>query len=108
MYKQIKQIIIPKDGISEEVSWKGEWSNNIIPKMQVEQIGIYGRPGTAIQFNILDTENKTFILNNTGIFQMNTENIPITGIFLQKSDYGETNQQDLIIDLVYTMKGGQN
>lgn len=105
MYKQIKQFRVPKDGSLKDIVWNNGWSNNLISNMQVEQIGIYGRPGTTIQFNILDTENKEFVLNNTGIFQMNTENIPITGIFLQESDFGATNQQDLIIDLIYTMKG---
>lgn len=103
MYKQIKQIRIPRD----EITWSNGWSNNLISDMQVEQIGIYGRPGIKFKFNILNDSTKEFILNNTGVFQMNTENIPITGIFLQQSDYNEPNQQDLIIDLVYTMKGGE-
>ena len=92
---------------SEAISFESgsEWSNNLIDGKYVVQLGIYALPGTKF---LLNQDNKlmgeNLVINNTGIFQIDIEDRPITSLRLNKNSYenlSENSGHVIIIDLLY-------
>lgn len=109
MAKQFKQIKIDSSNINSYFDRdEQQYSNNLIEREVVESIGIYGMPGVKIKFNLLSTYNKDFVLNNTGIFTLDTSDMPLTGLSFERDSMKDATHP-LIMDFVYTsLEGGNN
>lgn len=81
------------------------WSDNIIDKKYVTQLGIYALPGTSFLLNQANQPNgEQLIINNTGIFQIDVEERPITSLRIHKNSYKKLTEglgHYIIIDIVY-------
>ena len=94
---QIKQICVP----GENISWSGEWSNNLLNKSLCYSISINSLPGNKFKIN-----DNTIIINNTGTFNMDFNIYPVESLRLYRYNNYETYQT--VIDLVYQTTGGIN
>ena len=105
MARKIKQIRFPGHDIDTWVLDQNtgkEWSSNLFEGLgSVIQLGIYALPGTEFRTN--KNIIQTFIMNGSGLFSLNTEEIPLRYLSLSKNSYDniENGQNFIIIDLIY-------
>lgn len=82
-----------------------DWSNNIINEKYVTQLGIYALPGTEFLLNqAKQPHGEQLVINNTGIFQIDVEDRPITSLRIGKDSYEKLQKETghyIIIDVVY-------
>lgn len=114
MANKIKQIRFPDQIILEEQWIKDKnsgnyWSPNLLENLgSVIQLGIYALPGT--EFRTSENIEQTFIINGSGLFSLNTQQIPLNYLSLNKKSYENIlkGQHFIIIDLIYKDLGVQN
>lgn len=115
MASKIKQIRFPGYPISGDDYWKQDqntkkfWSPNLLKDLgSVIQLGIYALPGTEFRTN--ENIEQTLIINGSGLFSLNVEEIPLNYLSLNKDSYDNTvqSQHFIIIDLVYEELGVKN
>lgn len=87
--------------ISNTIDPNKTWSNNLFAdNIVVMGIAIYAQPGTRFQINQLnDKVERTLVINTLGVFQMDVEDRPITGLFIKEEDRDQ--QHPIIIDYIY-------
>lgn len=118
MVKQFKQF---KFQLETDVEWyegydpdnlnlldQSNWSKNLLENnMTVMGLSIYALPGTRFQMNQLNAkEPKVFIMNNTGVFQIDTAERPITNLYIHHKDFNNgVKNFPIIIDIIYKEQG---
>lgn len=100
----------PEAGIGDETP---NWSKNLLDKStwdkgtgiySVTHIGINALPGTTFTIDETNEDPDTFMINNLGVFQLDTTDFPLTHLRLSKSSFDlikEESSHYIIIDLVY-------
>lgn len=91
---RIKQIYYPAGNL-DQVSFEGDWSNNLIDKQVCYSINIHSLPGNKFQINDVNE----IIINSTGNFAMDFNYYPIESLRMYKNNNYQTYQT--VIDIVY-------
>lgn len=105
MTREFKQIVIPKTTPTFENENNDTYSQNLLGSTElVIGMAIYAQPGTRFLINQSDTKVQgPLIINNLGVFQLDSSDRPITGIYLHQGDYKlNTTHSNIIIDLICT------
>lgn len=81
MAKIIKQITI--NGTTEPLTFYEGWSNSLNETDIIYGLTIYSLPGTIFRIN---NANSSFVMNNSGIFQIDLEK-PISSLQINEDSY---------------------
>ena len=104
MTREFKQIVIPTSVTPTFKNGEDDtYSNNLLEdKELVVGIAIYAQPGTRFLINQSnDKIIRPLIINNLGVFQMDVQDRPLTGIYIRQGDYKNINtHHNVIIDLI--------
>ena len=94
MAKIIKQITI--NGTTEPLIFDNGWSNSLNGTDVIYGLTIYSLPGTIFRIN---NASSSFIMNNSGIFQIDLEK-PISSLQIDQESYNliANNNHTCIID----------